>query len=197
MANIKYWETWEIDSATRAFSDFAKMFGDMYANISNEQINRLRRLGSSGSAIYQSVYLKTHYWQIIKGYIYEIRGKKCERCGQKYGLNVHHKNYDHIGEEFLHLEDLSLWCRDCHLFYHLQLKDPTIKDFHEEIGWIVECLSEILLLPLEYRKHINFSPYPSCLLSSPHIRPLMYKEKITAWEWRKQLVRHYRKLNLI
>jgi 5-methylcytosine-specific restriction endonuclease McrA len=36
----------------------------------------------------------------------------CQHCGLRYNLNVHHKNYEHVGEEGK--EDVKTLCSSCH-----------------------------------------------------------------------------------
>lgn len=45
----------------------------------------------------------------------------CEGCGchrERTRLEVHHKTYQHIGIEVIHLDDLAVLCPACHLAQH-------------------------------------------------------------------------------
>jgi 5-methylcytosine-specific restriction endonuclease McrA len=64
-------------------------------------------------------FLLTNYWNIIRLYLTELRGKRCEDCGSPGPLQVHHDNYDNHGREHEHLEDLRVLCRGCHVVLHL------------------------------------------------------------------------------
>ena len=71
-----------------------------------------------------SEYIQTNYWHCIS---YHLRKdlKKCPKCDEKKDkkhLHVHHKTYEHLGEEYLHLEDLIVLCDNCHTKEHARLK---------------------------------------------------------------------------
>jgi len=69
-------------------------------------------------------FLTTIYWQIVRNYVLYKRGYSCELCNNKDSLNVHHKTYEHHGEEHLHLEDLIVLCRMCHSKFHDKIVEP-------------------------------------------------------------------------
>lgn len=56
-------------------------------------------------------YLKSKHWRGIKEKIYQ-KYKKCQKCGKRYDLQVHHTTYENLGNE--KLQDLLLLCRRCH-----------------------------------------------------------------------------------
>lgn len=73
-------------------------------------------------------FLSTEYWEIISYYVKITRNFTCESCGKRIlimsKLNVHHKTYDHHGEEHrpeIIENDLSLLCEDCHKEYHIKI----------------------------------------------------------------------------
>lgn len=73
-------------------------------------------------------FLQTEYWEIISYYIKITRNFTCEECGKKFDimskLNVHHKTYEHHGEEHkpeIIENDLELLCENCHENFHKQL----------------------------------------------------------------------------
>lgn len=86
----------------------------------------LRRSSLDYDAIYKHIrgmkyqdFLKTPYWAGIALFVRKRDGKKCSVCGRKDGiLDVHHKTYDHHGDELHHLDDLSCVCRECHAKEH-------------------------------------------------------------------------------
>ena len=61
-------------------------------------------------------FLKSSYWMILKRYL--IHKYDC-RCGNTEGLVIHHKNYEHRGYEYKHLNDLVVLCPDCHTREHM------------------------------------------------------------------------------
>ena len=57
-------------------------------------------------------YLQSEHWKTTSRLAKEHYGNICNDCGNKENIEVHHLNYDRIGEE--RLEDLQLLCRYCH-----------------------------------------------------------------------------------
>jgi 5-methylcytosine-specific restriction endonuclease McrA len=62
-----------------------------------------------------SKYLKSKEWLSIRLDILTIR-PKCERCGSKKSLEVHHLTYKRIFNE--EPEDLEVLCKGCHYKEH-------------------------------------------------------------------------------
>lgn len=60
-------------------------------------------------------YLRSEHWQKIRGDIYEAR-KRCEFCGGKKWLNIHHLSYERLGNELP--TDLVVLCKLCHFSFH-------------------------------------------------------------------------------
>ena len=67
-------------------------------------------------------FLQTHYWTIVRNYKLYLVGYKCNLCGSSSILNVHHKSYEHHGEEHKYLEDLIVLCQPCHGKFHDKLE---------------------------------------------------------------------------
>lgn len=61
-------------------------------------------------------YLRSEQWEAIRDVVIKDRNRKCERCGSKKNLQVHHKTYERIFNE--DLSDLELLCRPCHKKEH-------------------------------------------------------------------------------
>jgi hypothetical protein len=52
-------------------------------------------------------------WRFMKRRMIEVRGNKCEGCGDaSTPLELHHDTYERLGNEWP--SDLRLLCRDCH-----------------------------------------------------------------------------------
>jgi len=66
-------------------------------------------------------FLGTIYWDIVRRYVLWKRKFICGLCNSDGQLNVHHKTYDHRGEEYLFLEDLIVLCQPCHAKFHDKL----------------------------------------------------------------------------
>lgn len=57
-------------------------------------------------------YLRSSEWrERRKEFIEEVNGE-CEDCGSKKNIQVHHLNYDNIGDETE--DDVEVLCKDCH-----------------------------------------------------------------------------------
>ena len=57
--------------------------------------------------------LSSPRWRWMKRRIIEVRGNKCEGCGESGGqLDLHHDTYERLGSE--KPSDVRLLCRDCH-----------------------------------------------------------------------------------
>lgn len=66
-------------------------------------------------------FLQSRYWAIVRGYVRYKRRETCELCAETRNLQVHHRSYQHRGEEYRHLEDLVLLCSTCHARHHDKL----------------------------------------------------------------------------
>lgn len=61
-------------------------------------------------------YLESEYWQGIRKSIYKRDNYKCRLCNSDKDICVHHRTYEHIGNEIL--EELITMCRRCHHRFH-------------------------------------------------------------------------------
>ena len=66
-----------------------------------------------------SEYLQTDHWQSIRKQALKRARFKCALCSSDGVLHVHHKNYDHLGEEMS--SDLIVLCQPCHEKFHDKL----------------------------------------------------------------------------
>lgn len=57
-------------------------------------------------------YLQSNDWDLIRNFRLSEDNHTCQRCGIKYGLQVHHLTYERVGSEYI--EDLITLCGDCH-----------------------------------------------------------------------------------
>jgi len=95
-------------------STIPKRFRALEKHISEEAKERLREMP-------YKEFLGTIYWDIVRRYVLWKRKFVCELCNSNGELNVHHKTYDHRGEEYLFLEDLIVLCQPCHAKFHDRL----------------------------------------------------------------------------
>lgn len=73
-----------------------------------------QKLRSLGYSSYRE-YLSGDHWQDVRRRYWASKLAKkacCAGCGATSKLNLHHRTYKRIGEEWL--TDLILACRDCH-----------------------------------------------------------------------------------
>ncbi|MEM9450739.1 MAG: HNH endonuclease signature motif containing protein [Cyanobacteria bacterium P01_E01_bin.6] len=62
-------------------------------------------------------FLLSPYWQDVRSLVLR-RDKYCQACGSHELLQVHHKTYEHRGDELRHLDDLTTLCEQCHFELH-------------------------------------------------------------------------------
>jgi len=58
-------------------------------------------------------YLRSDWWQIVRRAALSRAGYRCEKCGKKGRLEVHHKHYGSLGKENIH-KDVTVLCPACH-----------------------------------------------------------------------------------
>jgi len=61
-------------------------------------------------------YLLSDWWRSRKAQAIRDAGYKCEQCGSMNRLEVHHLNYQNLGNEGD--DDLVVLCRKCHEGWH-------------------------------------------------------------------------------
>ena len=90
----------------------------------NDMMNRARAMADDwlrskrfgGFPTYQE-YLNSEHWQEVRKKALEHYRHACVLDRQHTaGLNVHHNNYDNLGNETM--ADVIVLCRDCHAKYH-------------------------------------------------------------------------------
>ena len=57
-------------------------------------------------------YLKSAHWQEIRKAKLKEAGYKCQKCGARESLDIHHLHYRTLGHE--RMSDLQALCRSCH-----------------------------------------------------------------------------------
>ena len=66
-----------------------------------------------------SDFLRTPYWKAVSQRIRHRYNGICQNCGTNhYDVHVHHKTYEHHGQEALYLYELTLLCAKCHELNH-------------------------------------------------------------------------------
>ena len=81
-----------------------------------ELIDGLRRAESTSRKWLYRAYLLSPEWAEKRGLVMDRCSHTCEGCGKRRAVHVHHKTYDHLGDEFL-FELIGL-CEECHERIH-------------------------------------------------------------------------------
>ena len=74
-------------------------------------------------------FLNTPYWDGVRNYKLKKSKYRCQLCGNKGVLNVHHKNYENHGREHIKSvadSDLIVLCKDCHEKFHDKLDNKVV-----------------------------------------------------------------------
>jgi len=83
-----------------------------------------QNLWALGFKNYQE-YLQSTLWE-DKAELMKRITRKCEFCGKKKNLQVHHKHYRNVTNE--QQKDLRVLCKKCHEKLHKQMEnDPELK----------------------------------------------------------------------
>jgi len=88
-------------------------------------------------------YINSKAWIIIRGLAIERAGGKCQRCGRKEELRVHHLNYERLGQE--NDEDLLVVCSRCHNDIEFTKRDSFCSP--------IEVLKSIKITEIEYQEY--------------------------------------------
>ena len=101
-----------------------------------------------------SGYLNSLHWKKFRKKVMKKNRKNlcCSTCGSKEHLNVHHKNYKRVGNE--KLEDVVLFCADCHHRSHEKVKEVVRKHKGRNLNSITNRVIRSTLL--KKRSHYNF-----------------------------------------
>jgi len=82
-----------------------------YKRFSNKEINYIKTLK-------YKKFLNTPYWKIISKHIKDNADNHCALCNSTKQLNVHHRTYEHHGDELHHINDIVCICKQCHQKVH-------------------------------------------------------------------------------
>ena len=116
LRNKRFYKKWEQKTKETKINDNAK------EQIQKSYINELGYIPFKESGYtnykkwYHECYLFSPHWKNTKTRIIKIADRKCQLCGERKELRVHHNNYDNLGHE--HTSDLIALCNDCHNLYH-------------------------------------------------------------------------------
>lgn len=77
-------------------------------------VNQLKRMRYAS-------FLNSRYWKYCRLKVLRKADYRCSLCHSKRILNVHHKTYEHHGNEWNFDEDLIALCVECHSKFHDKL----------------------------------------------------------------------------
>ena len=63
-------------------------------------------------------YLQTEHWQSVRATALRRAKFRCQLCNASGSLHVHHRSYEHRGEEQHYMHDVIVLCRRCHEKHH-------------------------------------------------------------------------------
>jgi len=71
-------------------------------------------------------YLASPRWCEIRKEALARAGGRCQVCGNRMSLEVHHNSYENLGEE--EPEDLCVLCDECHELFSERLAAPAVRN---------------------------------------------------------------------
>ena len=115
-------------------------------------------------------YLETPYWKEVSGMVKTRDEYRCRVCNSQLDLVVHHRTYEHRGNEKEHLNDLTTLCRRCHDVFHGKVAGQQ----------------QVKVIARVIEKHIHVAPPPPKEEETAIVTPTNYKfikyNKET-WHW--------------
>ena len=94
------------------------------------QLEKYRK--SSCERVKYADYIQSESWRRVRRLALKRDGYVCQQCGTGKNLEVHHINYEHLGQEG-ELEDVITLCRKCHAKVHAN-------DRHSVIKWCIDAV---------------------------------------------------------
>lgn len=82
---------------------------------------RQRELDDAAWWRWYSDYLKTTAWRLKRQAVLTRANNWCEGCAARQATQVHHKTYDHVGNELLF--ELVAVCDECHHILHPEMDE--------------------------------------------------------------------------
>lgn len=67
-------------------------------------------------------YLNSPAWEAKRRQALERAGQRCQTCGRRRDLEVHHNTYSNLGDE--KPEDLVVLCLYCHRLFKFRMPAP-------------------------------------------------------------------------
>lgn len=73
-----------------------------------------------------ATYLASPRWRVTRIWALALAGYRCQECRSKVELQVHHLNYENLGNEGP--ADLVVLCKPCHTLRHFQTTEQMRLD---------------------------------------------------------------------
>jgi len=96
-----------------------------------DRCRRIRGSKSVSHLVVYSEYLRTDHWQGVKYLALRRSGHKCQLCGSRKLLQVHHNSYIRLWHEWP--EDVIVLCDPCHAKYHYK-GDKTVEEVCDQMA---------------------------------------------------------------
>jgi 5-methylcytosine-specific restriction endonuclease McrA len=80
-----------------------------------------------------SGYLQSEHWKLIRAEALQRAGNKCQACGSRHNLNVHHNTYERLWHE--EPEDMVVFCSRCHQVFHDSLPKAPKGEYSYRQFW--------------------------------------------------------------
>jgi len=98
------------------------------------------------------IYLQSAGWKNIRKQKIAEANNRCEICGYKKTLEIHHLNYNTIGNE--NLNDLQVVCHDCHQKIHTITSFPE-PYYEETISNSLVMICSVIMFVIIFSLFIN------------------------------------------
>lgn len=87
-------------------------------------------------------YMHSATWELKRELALWRSKRKCQRCGAKKGLEVHHLSYDRLGQE--RPEDLEVVCEACHVVADKDREQETARRYENARldGWATKVYGD-------------------------------------------------------
>lgn len=115
------------------------VFSDLFPKSFQDHVSRLQadtqyrsEFQAAVATMPLRVWYETPKWKCTARFL-KLLNPACERCEAPRPLQVHHKNYKHLGIEILFPGDLQVLCDICHRTTHQMTLWPAVPKFRPEL----------------------------------------------------------------
>ena len=79
------------------------------------------------------IYLRSPLWRLRRRLWIVRAGGRCQRCGNRRALSIHHRTYSRLGHE--RRTDINVLCWPCHQLEHWPASVPARRRWPWTIPW--------------------------------------------------------------